>query len=96
MPEPELTPPRDQLRDRLKDLRTIVPPFAVELTAARRQAAKLRPENGRLLEQVRELQRRRAARRNPRGRRPAKKAAPKPFGRVRSVSAFSPSEPPAR
>jgi hypothetical protein len=47
---------RDHLLDRLQNLRTIVPVFAEELATARRQAARLRLENGRLREQVRRLQ----------------------------------------
>lgn len=48
---------REQLLARLLNLRTIVPVFAKELASARRQAAGLRAENRRLLEQVRRLQR---------------------------------------
>ena len=53
---------RDQehLLDRMQRLRAILPAFAEELASARRQAASLRLENGRLVEQVRELQRQRA------------------------------------
>lgn len=47
---------REQLLDRLHSLRSVLPVFAEELASARRQAARLRVENGRLLEQVRELQ----------------------------------------
>jgi len=47
---------RDHLLDRLQILRAIVPAFAQELATARRQAARLRVENRRLLEEVRELQ----------------------------------------
>jgi len=49
-----------QLFERLAHLHTIVPVFARELTRARRQATSLRAENGRLLDQVRRLQRQRA------------------------------------
>ena len=48
---------RDHLIDRLQHLRAIVPVFAQELASARRQAAQLRVENGRLLAEVRRLQR---------------------------------------
>jgi len=51
---------RQQLLDRLADLRRVVPVFARELVSARRQAAQLRAENGWLIEQVRQLQRGRA------------------------------------
>ncbi len=51
---------REQLLDRLRNLRTIVPVFAQELSSARRQVTRLRVENGTLLEQVRLLQRQRA------------------------------------
>lgn len=47
---------REQLLDRLHSLRSVLPVFAEELASARRQAARLRVENGRLLEQVCELQ----------------------------------------
>lgn len=47
---------REQLLDRLHNLRAVLPVFAQELASARRQAARLRVENGKLLEQVRELQ----------------------------------------
>lgn len=47
---------RDQLLDRLSNLRTILPVFATELAAARRLAAQLRAENHRLTEQVQRLQ----------------------------------------
>ncbi len=53
---------RDHLIDRLQHLRAIVPVFAQELASARRQAAQLRVENGRLLEEVRRLHERFAAR----------------------------------
>lgn len=53
---------REQLLDRLHNLRTIVPVFAQELASARRQAARLRLENDRLVEQVRQLQRQRTGR----------------------------------
>ena len=42
---------RDHLIDRLQHLRVIVPVFAQELASAGRQAAQLRLENGRLLEE---------------------------------------------
>lgn len=51
---------RDHLLDRLHNLRAVLPVFAQELVSARRQTARLRVENGRLMEQVRELQRERA------------------------------------
>jgi hypothetical protein len=53
---------REYLLDRLQSLRTIVPVFAKELASARRQVARLRQENRRLVEQVRQLQRRNLAR----------------------------------
>lgn len=46
---------RDHLLERLQRLRTIMPVFAQELAGARRQAAALRVENRRLLEEVRRL-----------------------------------------
>lgn len=48
---------RDRLLDRLAQLRKILPVFAEEMASARREAARLRAENSRLLEQVRQLQR---------------------------------------
>lgn len=59
---------RDELLERLHNLRTIVPVFAEELASARRQAASLRTENRRLTERIRELQREREAHRRPRPR----------------------------
>ena len=50
---------RDQLLDRLQNLRTILPVFAQELATARRHTAQLRRDNRRLLEEVHRLQRRR-------------------------------------
>ncbi len=50
---------REQLLDRLQNLRSILPVFATELAAARRQAARLRVENAQLVEQVRRLPRQR-------------------------------------
>jgi len=47
---------RDQLLERLQSLRTILPAMAEELASARRQAASLRVENRRLVEEVRRLQ----------------------------------------
>jgi hypothetical protein len=61
---------REQLFARLQNLRATLPVFAQELAGARRQAGRLRLENGRLREQVRELQIRRAE------RNPASGAAP--------------------
>ena len=46
---------RDQMLDRLRNLRRILPVLAQEMASARRQAAKLRTDNRRLAEQVREL-----------------------------------------
>ncbi|HEU0250035.1 MAG TPA: hypothetical protein VFR48_04855 [Solirubrobacteraceae bacterium] len=46
---------RDQLLDRLRSLRRVLPVLAQEMAAARRQAAHLRIDNRRLTEQVREL-----------------------------------------
>jgi hypothetical protein len=48
---------RDHLLDRLQQLRSLVPAFAADSASARRQSAKLRLENRRLLDQVRRLQR---------------------------------------
>jgi hypothetical protein len=50
---------REQLLDRLAQLRAILPAFAEELAAARRQTAALRIENRGLLVEVRRLQRQR-------------------------------------
>ena len=47
----------EELLDRLQSLRELVPRFALELGDPTRQAARLRLRNGRLLEQVRRLQR---------------------------------------
>jgi hypothetical protein len=47
----------DHLLDRLQKLRTIVPVSARELASAPPKAAALRLENRRLLERIRELQR---------------------------------------
>jgi hypothetical protein len=46
---------RDQLIDRLRGLRRVLPALAQEMAAARRQAASLTIDNRRLTEQVREL-----------------------------------------
>ncbi len=48
---------RDYLIDRLQHLRAIVPVFAQALASARRRAAQLRVENGRLLAEVGRRQR---------------------------------------
>jgi hypothetical protein len=48
---------RDRVLDRLAHLRKILPVFAEEMASARREAARLRAENSRLLEQVGQLQR---------------------------------------
>lgn len=52
---------RDHLLERLHHLRTIVPVFAEELANARRESARLRVENRRLLNEVQRLQRERRA-----------------------------------
>jgi hypothetical protein len=46
---------RDQMLERMRSLRRILPVLAQEMAAARRQAARLRTDNRRLTEQVREL-----------------------------------------
>jgi hypothetical protein len=46
---------REQMLDRLRNLRRVLPVLAQEMAAARRQAARLRTDNRRLSEQVREL-----------------------------------------
>jgi hypothetical protein len=46
---------RDQMLDRLRNLRRVLPVLAQEMAAARRQAARLRTDNRRLSEQVRQL-----------------------------------------
>jgi hypothetical protein len=46
---------RDQLIDRLRSLRRVLPVLAQEMAAARRQAARLKIDNRQLTEQVREL-----------------------------------------
>ncbi len=48
----------DQLLASLRNMRTIVPVFATEFASARGQAARLRLENRKLIEQVRQLQHR--------------------------------------
>jgi hypothetical protein len=60
-PPGRLDPDREQLLDRLRNLRSILPVFAQEVASARRATARPRKENGRLREQVRQLQHRRAA-----------------------------------
>ena len=52
---------RDQLVDRLRSLRRVLPVLAQEMATARRQAARLKVENRHLSEQVRELRAARAA-----------------------------------
>lgn len=46
---------REQMLDRLSNLRKVLPALAQEMAAARRQAARLRSDNRRLAEQVRRL-----------------------------------------
>lgn len=46
---------RDQLIDRLRSLRRVLPVLAQEMASARRQAARLKIDNRHLTEQVREL-----------------------------------------
>jgi hypothetical protein len=46
---------RDKLVDRLQSLRRVLPVLAQEMASARRQAARLKIDNRRLTEQVREL-----------------------------------------
>lgn len=46
---------RDQMLDRLHSLRRVLPVLAQEMAAARRQTARLRTDNRRLTEQVRQL-----------------------------------------
>jgi hypothetical protein len=48
---------RERLLDSLTHLRSVVPVFAQELVSARREASRLRVENGWLIEQVRQLKR---------------------------------------
>jgi len=48
---------QDHIRDRLQNLRTVVPVLAEELASARRQTAELRRENDRLVQRIRDLQR---------------------------------------
>jgi hypothetical protein len=62
---------QQHLIDRLQNLRTIVPVFAQELASARRQANRLRLDNARLAEQVRQLQRERIGAEQKRAREPA-------------------------
>jgi predicted nucleic acid-binding Zn-ribbon protein len=52
---------RDQMLDRLQNLRRVLPALAQEMAAARRQAARLRTDNRRLSEQVRQLRKTLAA-----------------------------------
>jgi hypothetical protein len=58
---------RGHLIGRLQRLRAIVPVFAEELANSRRQSARLGLENRNLVEQVRELQRRRTDTSDSRG-----------------------------
>jgi predicted nuclease with TOPRIM domain len=46
---------REQMLDRLSNLRRVLPALAQEMAVARRQAARLRSDNRRLAEQVRRL-----------------------------------------
>ncbi len=46
---------REQLLDRLQNLRRVLPVLAQEMASARRQAARLRSDNRKLVEQVRVL-----------------------------------------
>ena len=46
---------REQLLDRLQNLRRVLPALAQEMASARRQAARLRSDNRKLIEQVRVL-----------------------------------------
>jgi hypothetical protein len=46
---------REQMLERLNNLRAILPIFARELAKARREAARLRVQNRRLIDQVEEL-----------------------------------------
>ena len=48
---------REHLAESLTNLRSVVSVFAEELVSARREASRLRMENGSLLEEVRKLQR---------------------------------------
>lgn len=52
---------RGDLLDRLHQLRQVLPAFAADAASARREAAALRLENRRLLDEVRRLQRRNRA-----------------------------------
>jgi phage shock protein A len=46
---------RDQMLERIRSLRRVLPVLAQEMAAARRQAARLRTDNRQLTEQVRQL-----------------------------------------
>jgi len=46
---------REQMLERLNNLRAILPIFAHELASARREAARLRVQNRRLTKQIEEL-----------------------------------------
>jgi phage shock protein A len=46
---------RDQMLERMRSLRRALPVLAQEMAAARRQAARLRADNRKLTEQVRQL-----------------------------------------
>lgn len=52
---------REDLLDRLHRLRRMLPAYAADAASARREAAALRIENRRLLDEVRRLQRRNGA-----------------------------------
>lgn len=54
------SPSRAEAIDRLEQLRSVVPVFAQEVLSARREAARLRAENGSLVDQLRQLARGRA------------------------------------
>ncbi len=74
------------MRERLRHLSTILPVFAQELAAARRQAARLRVENARLLEEIARL---RAGRAGENG--PAAEPGSGSFGGERLLAAVRPA-----
>jgi hypothetical protein len=53
-------PERGRLLDRLSHLRSIIPAFAEEMASARREAARLRVENCKPIDEVQQLRRERS------------------------------------
>jgi len=80
---------RDQLLDRLRHLRKILPVFAEEMASARREAARLRVKNSRLLEQVGRLELELAQRTPTSTSRSCAKASPPPSSAPQHIAKAS-------